>query len=238
MAGDFDGVDQFIGFGDVHDFERTDKFSWGGWVKADSATPSTRQFLFGKLIPSGAQSGYFINIRGAIGGDPIEIEVRNSVSDKVSIRWDGLGDTLWHHLLATYDGSSTAAGLNLYVDGALAGGRSVQDDSLSASILHNNAWTIGAGDSGAIAFAGEVADVRVYDEELALERVATIFNSLGKDTDVQGGQCRWRLDELPPGSTMGGAGSVKDMWGSQANGTPTNSPTYATDILSRLRRRR
>jgi tRNA A-37 threonylcarbamoyl transferase component Bud32 len=81
----------------------------------------------------------------------------------------------WHHLLVTYDGSTEAKGLTIYLDGR-AVDRSVEYDSLSKSIRNEEPLCIGARGT-TWQFRGLVDDVRVYDRELTAGETEQLFTT-------------------------------------------------------------
>lgn len=100
------------------DFERTDAFSYGCWIRR---TDKPNQSLFSKLEQRPPYRGFDLMVQN---GKP-----RMSLTSA----WDAggsepqrsllvIGQELvtadeWHHLLTTYDGSSKASGVKIYLDG-------------------------------------------------------------------------------------------------------------------------
>ncbi len=106
-----------VDLGDRFNFDRDSRFSYGGWVRSAGTG-------FGAILSRMAGDGSFrgwdlFHANGKVvmhlvaswgvsaTADAIRVESRDVV----------LAQGEWHHLLATYDGSSTAAGFTLYVDG-------------------------------------------------------------------------------------------------------------------------
>ena len=78
----------------------------------------------------------------------------------------GLDDNEWHFVVVTYDGSSLASGVNFYVDGVKDIAITIDDDTLSASILNNDPITIASREGGGIFFTGQIDNVAIWDFEL------------------------------------------------------------------------
>jgi hypothetical protein len=69
----------------------------------------------------------------------------------------------WHMIAATYDGSGSASGVKLYIDGLVVTNPSVDADSIaSGSILNSGPLTIGAAPDGTYPFAGSLSGVAVF----------------------------------------------------------------------------
>lgn len=73
----------------------------------------------------------------------INYVVQNALVSYASPGGKLVNDDNWHHVVVTYDGSSTAAGLNLYIDGEQqAVTRPV--DNLTATVIPGVNWRIGS----------------------------------------------------------------------------------------------
>ncbi|HEX8869275.1 MAG TPA: LamG domain-containing protein, partial [Lentzea sp.] len=98
---------------------------------------------------------------------------------------------VWTHLAGTYDAATRK--LSLYVNGRLAGEKIAPVDAWSAMgwlVIGRNNWN----GANAQNWAGEIADVRVWDRRIYLSEVTEIANQL---TTVG----EWKFDE-PSGATM------------------------------------
>ncbi|MEE9237146.1 MAG: LamG domain-containing protein, partial [Thermoplasmata archaeon] len=121
----FDGVDDFVEAANEanFDFERTDTFSISAWVKTSSNdiedivsrmgnTAPNRGYQLIKHQATGSGFGvpfgnrlYFFLING-FPGNMIRVAGSTDISDGQ-----------WHHVTVTYDGSSSASGVKIYLDG-------------------------------------------------------------------------------------------------------------------------
>jgi S1-C subfamily serine protease len=159
------------------DFERTDAFSYGCWV---NRTDKSNQALFSKLEHRDPLRGYDLMIQN---GKP-----RMSLTCSWVTGHDEplrsilvFGDVPvppneWHHLLTTYDGSSKAAGVKIYLDGRPIGTK-VECDSLDGSIRTVTPLCLGNrfNDPGA-AFDGLIDDAVIYSRRLTQAEVVDLMN--------------------------------------------------------------
>ncbi len=115
-------------------YERTQ--AWTAIAAVKSFAPSSvASIIFTNATNSAAYPGYeaFVNPN-------CQLHVR-IISDIASNNYIGkygstrLCDGAWHTVAASYDGSSTAAGMLLYVDGVIESSTTVERDTLSASII-------------------------------------------------------------------------------------------------------
>ncbi len=78
----------------------------------------------------------------------------------------------WQHVMVTYDGSSKAAGVKIYLDGEVME-TSVEADALIGSIRTVESLRIGSR-RGGMQYHGLITDVRIVDKELTAEQVREI----------------------------------------------------------------
>jgi len=90
-------------------FERTDSFSLAFWVKIPSNATAT---LLSKLAVS-ANSGWAVL---QLGGGNLALGLIGSGNQAIG-ETPALTTGVWHHVVATYSGTSTVAGMQIYIDG-------------------------------------------------------------------------------------------------------------------------
>ena len=83
-----------------------------------------------------------------------------------------LANKKWHHLFVTYDGSKSATGIRIYVNGEFVESKP-SHNSLKGSTKTKTPFTIGRRKQSS-QFDGWIDDVRVYDRELSAAEVALI----------------------------------------------------------------
>ena len=158
---------QYIDFADPQPMERDQAFTLSVWInpgsspqgcvasKQDSdANARGFEILWYKSQPR-------INLAHRYGNDGIEVVAKDKFSGGQ-----------WRHLVITYDGSSKAAGLRVYVDGKLSNVE-VRRDSLSGSIATKEPWRIGWKGTG-IGFEGSVDEFRLFDRAISGEEVSAL----------------------------------------------------------------
>lgn len=162
----FDGT-QYVEFADPQPMERDRAFTLSVWIfpggspqgcvvsKQDSdADARGFEILWYKSQPR-------INLAHRYGSDGIEVVAKDKFSSGQ-----------WRHLVATYDGSSKAAGLKVYVDGKPSEA-TVRRDSLSGSIASKEPWRIAWKGTG-IGFEGGVDEFRLFDRVLNADEISTL----------------------------------------------------------------
>ena len=240
QAFNFDGTDDYIETGNTStlNFERTDRFSVGVWVK--TATTQTGREILGNGAYS--QNGWsVINIDT----NQVRFALANSSSNRVVIDANPPASYYagsWTYIVFTYDGTSLASGVISYMNGGLVTQDTVSD-TLSASILTANSFRIGYGYHTSNIFNGLIDDVRIYNRVLSAAEIKQLYR-------LGGGVINASSGVLANGSTLGNgnglvahwtfdgkdvvSGKVKDRSGSGNDGSPVSIATstfYTTGKL-------
>ena len=147
----------------VGDFEASDAFSFSAWVKIDS---NDHMAALSKMQDDLHHRGYdlylgkrkiYVHLIHHWDGDAIRVNTRLPIRKEK-----------WQHICVTYDGSSRASGIKVFVDG-ISQELDVTHDQLSGSLKTDQAFRIGGRDESA-PFRGAIDDVRVYRRELREKR--------------------------------------------------------------------
>jgi len=107
----------------------------------------------------------------------------------------------WHHVVVSYDGSSLATGVNVYIDGAEEA-LSIGADSLSAGTMQDSAanFFVGGRDPGAFCLSAAMDDLQVYDFALSQTNASWLFSHPGEalkmsgDFDLDGLADAWEVE--------------------------------------------
>ena len=153
----------------TYDFDSGDPFSIALWFKGSSGTSGT---LVAKMENAAPFRGYDVyNADGTIlfqllndANTPVKwAEISSSIN---------VNDGSWHHIVATYDGSSSAeTGMQLYIDGVRDDARTVTQDSLAGTISQTDPVTVGSRVNGAVPVTGQLDDLRIYGTVLLQEQI-------------------------------------------------------------------
>lgn len=160
----FDGKN-FVDVGAQADFERTDSFSYGGWIKPSKG--SGQGAVLAKMDNNNQFRGYDL----LTGDSPIAVHLihkwpANAV--KVNTKKKLVADQ-WQHVMVTYDGTSKASGITIYVNGE-KWDWNIEQDGLTETIRTEKTLLIGSRHPDS-RFKGEIDEVQVYKRLLAPEEV-------------------------------------------------------------------
>lgn len=153
--------------GDLANFERTDRYSYGAWVLPETLEPGA---IVARMDEAAASRGHDLIL---VGGKP-EAHLIHSWPDN-SLRVvakEALAPSAWHHVFVTYDGSSKAAGLKIYVDGKPVEVE-ITNDTLTETSQAGVHLAVGRRSAHGT-FKGTIDDVRVYGRELSADEVAGV----------------------------------------------------------------
>ncbi len=160
----------FLDAGNVARFGYLDKFSLGAWVYPEGERGGT---IVSRMVDTDRAAGYRLALIG--GKVHVQMAVR-WLDDAIRVETvDSLTPGRWQHVFFSYDGSRSARGLKLYVDGRPAPVK-VNLDDLNQNFVTEEPLRIGAGSGPDQRFHGAIDDVRVYDHVVSAADVALLAN--------------------------------------------------------------
>jgi hypothetical protein len=185
------GTGAHVNCGKVFDPERTDEFSYGCWFLSEK--DGQLAALLGKTDDGNLFQGFDLFLfRRQLGARLIHQEHLGQDTDSriavFSREESSVGR--WHHVMMTYDGSSTAAGVTIYVSGRVAS-KQVYTDNFLDTIRNDAPFHIGMRDKY-YPFKGRIDDVRVYDRRLSEDEIVSLYNS-----DIRALTCVPADDRVP-----------------------------------------
>jgi len=148
-------------------FQTTSAFTIAAWVQPTVASTMT---VVSRRSDATPEAGYELLLRGrrltatlvhAAPGYALEVHTKKQLPTNV-----------WSHVAMTYDGSSKAAGVNLYVNGE-AQECVTSADNLSGNILTASPFQIGRRGAGT-PFRGMLDDIRIYPRRLTAGEVGLV----------------------------------------------------------------
>ena len=213
---ELDGVDDFVTMGDVLNManDGSDAFSISFWVKTSNGSNIQR---FVSKITSGAD-GYGIYQNGNIIYMLIGSYLNNCIFN--SYNFPQLNNNTWHHIVWTYDGSQSASGMKLYINGGttvLPGG--------TTNLPINSVTTTTDFRIGARNQLGTMDEIAFFNSALSQTDVTTIYNGgVPNDISSLSPLSWWRCGDGDTAPTLTDNGSGGN------NGTMTNFSTFSTDV--------
>jgi len=156
-----------LDLGDIGDFERTQPFSYGAWVRVPGG--GRYETVLGRMDQANGFRGWdlFTHDRN------YAVHIVNTWPDnaiKVVTTENPLRIGEWQHVFVTHDGSGKPGGIRIYIDGKPAKTR-VEVDKLTATIRTPVSLRVGQRSKDQVLNDGQVQDVRVYGRTLAGDEV-------------------------------------------------------------------
>ena len=203
----FEFSGSYVDLGNVLAFDSTDAFSFSGWVSGSES--SETQTIIANHIGSGSLRGYFFFIQANDEATPnsLKLVLRNDATSENQIAVEG--STVvpgWNHVAFTYDGSSTAEGVHLYLNSIESS--SIEFNVLSGSIISSGSLNFGIVSGSSYPFSGSMDEFGIWGKELSEYDTAILYNSgsgfpfsnFQGDTPVINNlltnlQSYWKLDE-------------------------------------------
>ncbi|MEN9360968.1 MAG: hypothetical protein RL095_2503 [Verrucomicrobiota bacterium] len=165
--------------GDVGDFDAADSFSYGGWLRTNGANGA----LLARMNSQAGYRGWDLWLEGGHIAAHF-IDTWNGNALKV-VSKEVLDPKEWNHVFVTYDGSRSAAGVGLYVNGNRVGNVEIQVETLTGSLKTDVPLTLGYRSKGGGEGAGgaQLRDLRVYSRLLSSTEVAALGMS-ARDLEI------------------------------------------------------
>ena len=219
-----DGVDDFVDMGNVLNFERLDTFSISAWVKKNDNGGG--MIIVAKQETSGNLRGYMFYFDSA-NNLKFSLRRQNQNYNRLIVTSNNsISSGIWSHVLVTYDGSSTEAGFNFYINGADAGSNgSGSTLGGGVSLATTIPLQIGSRNSSFNFLDGRIDEVSIFNTELSASDVTSIYNSgVPNDISSLSPVSWWRCGDGDTSPTLTDNGSGGN------DGTMTNFTTFSTDV--------
>jgi hypothetical protein len=180
---DLDGVNEYMAYGvypnpftgnNAFDFEYTNAFTLSLWVKFD--TIGISQPLINKY-KLGINKGYFFLLSNK---NEVRFGLQSQSGQIFEIKTpiNTITSGVFYHIVATYDGSNTIGGLNIYINGNLANFNQIFNQPLISTLIDSNQpLEIGRLSTTFGYLNGLISKVRIWNTELSAGEVTTEYNT-------------------------------------------------------------
>ena len=175
----FDGIDDYIDCGN-NSILASSQGSLSVWYKPASINANQDLIYLYEFQYSDYLLLRQVGFRN--GGIRITVEDDN-ISDINNTTAVGIGDTDWHHIAVTQDGSGVA----MYIDGVVVSHDGTDGTAWSGHLNANNCWI---GKSAWGTFEGLIDDIRIYSRALSASDISELYNNTGGgDSVCEDGLC-------------------------------------------------
>jgi cytochrome c553 len=153
---------------DAGDLEKTNSFSYGAWVYLTTGMDGG---LFSRMDDTNNFRGWDLWFQGGKVGTHIVSKWPDDALKVVSAK--PVDAKKWSHVFVTYDGSSKAAGVKVYINGELQA-TTVEADKLQNGIRTTVPFRIGQRNTTSPLDNAGVQDLRIYERALKPEEVKSL----------------------------------------------------------------
>lgn len=172
---DFDGVNEGIDCGNDAslDFEFSNTFSLSIWAKFNNV--SSIQHLISKQQDTGDVTGYAILL---LANGTIRWNRQNDNGPDVSARIvtnAAISANAWHHIVCTTDGTASATGMTIYIDGVSVATTTEFNNLGTNTISNTETFKIGVRGTSSFPLNGKADEVTVYNSEISSGDVTTLY---------------------------------------------------------------
>ncbi len=167
----FDGTNDYINIG-TDSLGITSEISVSAWVKTTDNTSSFKSIICEDNISS---RNWNLLVNSSRKLSFIVWNTDGSFNYLVRTNIDEVQDGNWHHIVATYDGTSNADGIKLYLDGGNV--ESLTATSTGIRSITSVETTIGAlTGGGSWRWNGNISNCSIYNSALTSAQVTEIYN--------------------------------------------------------------
>ncbi len=168
QAATFEG-NACIEISDAIELERDDSFTISAWIKPNNGAGC----VVSKIDDANDMRGFDVVLRKSkVVVNLVHQFNRNSIQVSTLAK---VPNSQWLHLTVTYDGSSRAAGVRIYLDGQAQTTEIGQND-LTATIRNDEPFRIGRRQAST-SYTGAIDDVRWYRRPLSVDEIGRLANS-------------------------------------------------------------
>jgi hypothetical protein len=216
----FDGIDDNISITSPPNFEHSDAFSAFAWT-----TTSTSNRTVISKMSTAAGVGWKLTSSASV-------RIVTDTGGVIEVQANTPPTSSEHFIGFTYDGSSTAAGIRIYIDSVQVPVTIVTDTISGGTIVTADSMRIGISNhtGNTLPFNGQIRHVTLWDQRMTTGQVQSLYNNgvspnvleaVGAATFNSACEGWWRLDY----SDSTGLGGIKDH-------STANNPGTAGGSLS------
>ena len=165
-----DGVNDYVDMGNVLDFDGSTPFSFSCWI---NPLGSTTVNILSKFQNSGVFPGYTLLLTSNLVRFIIQ---NNNTTDRLIVTTTSTLTSGMRHISLSYDGSTNASGVKIYVDGVNQS-LSIFRDTFTGGLTTGSDFNLGGFVTGLNYFDGIIDEVGVWEKELSSSEVTELYNS-------------------------------------------------------------
>lgn len=232
----FNGSTQYVDLGQRTElqFTNTQAFTISSWVYWTSS--SSQKALFSYALSGGRGYYSFVDDTGTVNTNGVFFDYYDGTAFRgVQTASNAITKNTWTNITCTSSTSNSAAGMKIYINGALSTTSNRTGTGTPSSINYSTLSAQVAARGGGSNFGGSISQVSVYNRELTAAEVFQTYNAtrgrfdvVTPPSDVVTSNLIMYYDFGNPASYPGSGTSVTDLSGNGLTATLVNSPTYVS----------
>lgn len=218
----YNGVDEYTDFSNdiIYSFNSTDTFSFSAWTYFN--TSDYQMILSKQETSSGDFQGYSIR---KFTNNKVFFQLVFNSQDQIQVEIvTPINIQEWYNIVVTYDGSSGAAGVNIYINGVQQALNILFNTLAFKSTINTTPLILGGRDDLVTPFNGFMDDFSIFNTELNQTDITTIYNYGRKDpilNSITGLISHFKMDNVNPINQV-----IGNISGTGFNIDNTNIKTY------------
>ncbi len=166
----FDGINDYVDAGNPASLQITGAISMEGWVKINDLSVTSSLFGRGHGLSSGNQ-GYFLSYYAKT--KSLYFDTYSTTTRDALYKTNAIIDNNWHHIAVTWDGTTSANGKKMYIDGVQV----AQKTSAIASMGNPSYnFRIGIDSTNDRPAKANIDEVKVFNRALSASEVLAHYN--------------------------------------------------------------
>lgn len=173
---DFDGASDYINVGTGNILSHDTAITISAWISPDNMGQGNYGRIVFRRNSSSSTEGISFNLDGATGTNRIWFIVEGSTDVKRVSNDNAVSTGVYQHVVATWDGTTTATGIHIYVNGSEVTYSTTQNGATLTSCAGQTTY-IGQRGDGNREFDGKIDEVGIWERALTSSEVTKLYNS-------------------------------------------------------------
>ncbi len=176
----FDRLNGAVNAGSQSSLDNLSSFSVSGWIFPHTSGEGAKGRIIEKADADTPTNGWTLSTGGAAGSYRIEFEVDyDGTNLKRSSGNNSITPNAWQHIVFTWDGSSSASGAKIYINGVEASYGTTQNAIGSRVSDAVQSLKIGNSLATTRTFDGIIDELRIYNRVLTASEIQELFLDVG-----------------------------------------------------------
>lgn len=162
----FNGINKYVDARNPANLQLTGALTLEGWIKLNDTAANAALFGRGHGLGSDGNYGYFLTYYAPT--KSLYFDTYSATARDALYLSNAITDNNWHHIAATWDGTTNSNGKKLYLDGKLVAQKASAVNSIGIPAYN---FRIGLDGNGNYPLNGAIDEVKVYNKALTASEI-------------------------------------------------------------------